>query len=162
MVYLYAGLGMVMLSGIMAIFEMGLSLTGQSLLPTPADKYFEDSSLQELDQALLRFLFDQKEICIDKCNNSSETPVTKNFSELARDQGLCNALNLIDDEGWTLIREGQWINSCQLNQGSRRAVVKEDAEDLQMPYQLFSCHLSGKDIWEDPVSGIRRCSFESE
>ena len=35
MVYLYAGLGVLMLSGIMAIFEMGLSLTGQSMLPTP-------------------------------------------------------------------------------------------------------------------------------
>ena len=32
MVYLYAGLGVVMLSGIMAIFEMGLALTGQTLL----------------------------------------------------------------------------------------------------------------------------------
>ena len=48
------------LSGIMAIFEMGLSLTGQSLLPTPADPYFADSSMKEMDQALLEFLFDQK------------------------------------------------------------------------------------------------------
>lgn len=32
MVYLYAGLGVAMLSGIMAIFEMGLAVTGQSLL----------------------------------------------------------------------------------------------------------------------------------
>ena len=39
MVYLYAGLGVVMLSGIMAIFEMGLSLTGQSLLPIPINNY---------------------------------------------------------------------------------------------------------------------------
>ena len=37
MVYLYAGLGVLMISGIMAIFEMGLSLTGQSMIPTPAD-----------------------------------------------------------------------------------------------------------------------------
>ena len=41
MVYLYAGLGVVMLSGIMAIFEMGLSLMGQSMLPTPPDVYGE-------------------------------------------------------------------------------------------------------------------------
>ena len=39
MVYLYAGLGVVMLSGIMAIFEMGLSLMGQSLLEIPGNNY---------------------------------------------------------------------------------------------------------------------------
>ena len=38
MIYLYAGLGVVMLSGIMAIFEVGLK-TGQSLLPMPNDTY---------------------------------------------------------------------------------------------------------------------------
>ena len=60
MVYLYAGMGVVMLTGIMAIFEMGLSLTGQSLLPIPADPYASDSSMKELDETLLEFLFDQK------------------------------------------------------------------------------------------------------
>ena len=161
MVYLYAGLGMVMLSGIMAIFEMGLSLTGQSLLPTPADPYFADSSMKEIDQALLEFLFDQKKLPVQGVDMA--------FSELVKNDGLCDALNQIDDQlypaqnnDWTLIREGRWINSCQLNRGSQRAVVKEDAEDRQMPYQLFSCALSGKDIWADPVSGIYRCSFESE
>ena len=39
MVYLYAGLGVLMLSGIMAIFEMGLSLMGQSLLEIPGNNY---------------------------------------------------------------------------------------------------------------------------
>ena len=41
MVYLYAGLGVAMLTGIMAIFEMGLALTGRSLLPSPLDLYSE-------------------------------------------------------------------------------------------------------------------------
>lgn len=161
MVYLYAGLGMVMLSGIMAIFEMGLSLTGQSLLPIPADPYFADSSMKKMDQALLEFLFDQKKLPVKGVDMA--------FSELVNNYGLCDALNQIDDQlypaqknDWTLVSEGRWINSCQLNRGSQRAVVKEDDEDRQMPYQLFSCDLSGKDIWADPVSGIYRCSFESE
>ena len=161
MVYLYAGLGMMMLSGIMAIFEMGLSLTGQSLLPTPADPYFADPSMKETDQVLLEFLFDQKKLPVGGVDMA--------FSELVKNDGLCDALNQIDDQlypaqknDWTLVSEGRWINSCQLNRGSHRAVVKEDAEDRQMPYQLFSCALSGKDIWADPVSGIYRCSFESE
>ena len=40
-VYLYAAMGAIMLTGIMAIFEMGLSLTGQTLLSTPSDVYFD-------------------------------------------------------------------------------------------------------------------------
>ena len=54
MVYLYAGLGVVMLSGIMAIFEMGLSLTGQSLLPMPVNTYrYPSSSEQTTERDLL-------------------------------------------------------------------------------------------------------------
>jgi len=157
MVYLYAGMGVVMLTGIMAIFEMGLSLTGQSLLPIPADPYASDSSMKELDNTLLEFLFDQKKLKVLVSVNvngvEQQQEVEKTFSEVVGDQGLCGALNQIDDEGWTLIREGRWINSCQLNQGSHRVVVKENSNDVQMPYQLFSCALSG---------GNDRCSFERE
>ena len=153
MVYLYAGMGVVMLAGIMAIFEMGLSLTGQSLLPTPADPYFADFSMKESDQALLEFLFDQEKLNVAVKVDGFLKDVETDFSELAREQGLCGALNQIDDEGWTLISEGRWVNSCQLTRGSHRAVVKENSDDEQIPYQLFSCALSG---------GNDRCSFERE
>ena len=33
-----------MLSGIMAIFEMALSLTGRSMIPASPDAYFEDAT----------------------------------------------------------------------------------------------------------------------
>ena len=45
-----------MLTGIMAIFEMGLSLTGRSLLPTQQDPYFKTPSTSEMDRALLELL----------------------------------------------------------------------------------------------------------
>ena len=49
MVYLYAGLGIAMLSGIMAIFEMGLAVTGQSLFSHKSSyhdsNYFKNTSL---------------------------------------------------------------------------------------------------------------------
>ena len=41
MVYLYAGLGIAMLSGIMAIFEMGLAVTGQSFFRNESRYYTE-------------------------------------------------------------------------------------------------------------------------
>lgn len=154
MVYLYAALGMVMLSGIMAIFEMGLSLTGQSLLPTPADAYFSDSSsMKETDKTLLEFLFDQEKLKVWVEVDGVEQDVEKAFSELVADQGLCGALNQIDDDGWTLISEGRWANSCELNRGLHRVIVREDSESEKMPYQLFSCALSG---------GNDQCSFEGE
>lgn len=153
MVYLYAALGMMMLSGIMAIFEMGLSLTGQSMLPMPADPYFSDSSMKESDITLLEFLFDQKKLKVWDEVDGVEQEVEKSFSALASDQGLCVALNQIKDEGWSLISEGRWANSCQLNRGTHRLIVREDPESEQMPYQLFSCVLSG---------GNNQCSFERE
>ena len=144
MVYLYAGLGMVMLSGIMAIFEMGLSLTGQSLLPIPADPYFAGSSMKKMDQALLEFLFDQKKLPVKGVDMA--------FSELVNNDGLCDALNQIDDQlypaqknDWTLVSEGRWINSCQLNRGLN--VPVKDDEDRQMLI-FFLVLSSGKDIWQ--------------
>ena len=153
MVYLYAALGVVMLSGIMAIFEMGLSLTGQSSLITPADAYFADSSMKEMDETLLRFFVDQEKLKVWVEVDGVEQDVKKAFSELVAGQGLCGALNQIDDGGWTLISEGRWANSCELNRGLHRVIVREDSESQQMPYQLFSCALSG---------GNDRCSFERE
>ena len=156
MVYLYAGMGVVMLTGIMAIFEMGLSLTGQSLLPTPPDPYFSDSSMKASDITLLEFLFDQKKLKVWDEVDDVKQEVEKTFSavvsdqRVVSDQPLCVALNQIDDEGWS---KGLWINSCQLTQGSHRRIVKENSDDGQMPYQLFSCALSG---------GNDRCSFERE
>ena len=135
MLYLYAILGIVMMSGIMSIFEMGLSLTGRSMIPTPPDAYLSDAAMKDLDVKLLKNLADD------------------NFSDSVLDQGLCGALDNLDVGDWSLISEGRWANSCQLNRGSHRVIVREDPESEQMPYQLFSCALSG---------GNNRCTFESE
>ena len=134
MAYMYAALGVVMLSGIMAIFEMALSLTGRSMIPASPDAYFEDATMKSSDIMLLENLSDE------------------NFPDLVSNQGLCAALRDIDRETWTLISEGRWANSCQRNRGSHRVIVREDTAS-QMPYQLFSCALSG---------GNNRCSFELE
>ena len=144
MVYLYAALGMVMLSGIMAIFEMGLSLTGQSMIPTPPDEYFSDTSKKTLDIKILKDLGDAT------------------FPGLVLNNGLCSALEEVNPGGWTLISKGRWANNCQLNLPSYRIIVKEDPDNYQMPYQLFSCDLGGKNIWFDEELGVYRCFFERE
>ena len=135
MVYLYALLGVTMMSGIMAIFEMGLSLTGQSMIPVPPDEYFADPSMQLSDVKLLE--------------NMADTA----FPDLVLNKGLCGALEDVSPGGWTLIGQGRWANSCQLNRGAHRVIVRQDPGNQQLPYQLFSCALSG---------GNNRCTFESE
>ena len=135
MVYFYAALGVMMLSGIMAIFEMGLSLTGQSMIPTPSDEYFSGVSMKNFDIKILGSLADS------------------GFPELVMTKGLCNALEEVDDKGWSLISEGRWASSCQLTRGSHRVIVSENPDNQEMPYALFSCVLSG---------GNDRCSFERE
>ena len=170
MVYLYAGLGVVMLSGIMAIFEMGLSLMGQSMLPSPVDKYFADSSIKKTDKIRLEFMLDQERLCVDKCNRKSNERVMKYFSELVADPkfGLCGALNKIDgidedeNEEWTLVSDPDWINSCQLARGSHRAVVKKSFDARHVPYLLFSCNLEGENVWFDEQLEIFRCYFERQ
>ena len=83
MLYLYALLGILMMSGIMTIFEMGLSLTGRSMAPTPPDAYLSDASMKDLDIKLLKELAD------------------KSFSDSVLTKGLCGALiNATGDNGW--------------------------------------------------------------
>ena len=141
MVYLYAGLGVVMLSGIMAIFEMGLALTGQTLLPAPSDDYLSNQSMKDADIVFLKALADQKTTLVDD----------KTFPDLVSDAGLCVALNAIDGPGWLSISDGRWKNGCQrstlVGGLSHRVIISEK------PHELFSCALD---------TGSAQCAFELE
>ena len=141
MVYLYAGLGVVMLSGIMAIFEMGLALTGQTLLPNPPDDYLSNQAMKDSDITLLKALADETTSLVDD----------KTFPDLVSDDGLCVALNAIDGPGWLSISDGRWKNGCQRNKLignlSHRIIVSAES------YKLFSCALD---------SGRSQCAFELE
>ena len=138
MVYLYAVMGIAMMSGIMAILEMGLSLTGQSMMPTPPDQYFSDPAIKASEVKLLGDLADPA------------------FSVLVLSNGLCGALDVVDPDpigmGWNLIGQGRWANSCQLNRGRHRIIVRQDLQSNQMPYRLYSCLLLDQE----------KCFFESE
>lgn len=56
MVYLYAGLGLLMITGIMAIFEMATSFEAQQMRFRPARSDYSGSSAQQADQDLMRLL----------------------------------------------------------------------------------------------------------
>lgn len=149
MVYLYAALGAVMMAGIMAIFEMGLSLTGQSSLPTPSDVYVGTQDAKDLDKALLKLL--------------------ANPADLERDligQDLCDAINLADPRQYSFApiasREDPWDEGCQFQTfyavpGQKivyhKILIKPSAQinSSHLPYELYSC-TSTRDGYQ--------CSFE--
>ena len=132
-------MGVVMMTGIMAIFEMGSSLTGQSLLPAPVSDYPVNSLNKAKDVQLLQSLSEE------------------DFHNFVLASGLCSALKEVDGEAWSLIQNLQFddyfFGGCALNREDfyRVIVRKNDDDDSEMPYQLFSCALS---------VGKSKCSFE--
>lgn len=148
MVYLYAGLGVVMLSGIMAIFEMGLSLMGQSMLPTPPDVYRDSSEMKLIEQRLLGLLMDRDAVAPGLANQALCDSLLQSYETQypGESAGQTDSRMPID--------QGRWIRSCQFNRGSHRVLIMPpDPGQTQMTYQLFSCALTG---------GNDRCSFEED
>ena len=142
-------MGVVMMTGIMAIFEMGLSLTGQSVLPTPVDAYSLSPRAKALDQDLFKLL-----------DNSSV--VSRGLSQ----GDLCAAISKAYTDSSSLvltpIGSGPFEGGCQIKRDFivdghsifHRVYVKSTSRDDQkVPYNLFSCT-------SDDVN--HRCSFERE
>jgi hypothetical protein len=145
MAYLYAGLGVAMLAGIMAIFEMGLTLKGQSLIPSPADAYLSDPDVKKMDQNLLRLL---------------NTPAT--VVQGLESTALCNALKAAYEtsypaKGNPWVEDSRpsiniaWLNACVMNNSSHRVLIVPDLVNKSIPYQFYSC------VFDDEED---RCSFE--
>ena len=153
MVYLYAGLGVAMLTGIMAIFEMGLALTGNSLLPSPQDPYLINTDVKDEDKQWLTLLADEA--------------VRVQLGSSGGSQ-LCDALTdtyteryVADGETFPWVRDDinmsesdePWLRTCMLNQGDHRVIVRPPVvpNGVDSSFDLFSCVLQG---------GSDRCPFE--
>ena len=141
MVYVYAGLGVAMLSGIMAIFEMGIALTGQSLWPVPADNYFTSGAVGR-DRNYLLILNNGS---WDSDYKANDIPIT------------CN--NLVLPDGVPAWNSGPWNSSCEAEVlysdsenaiEKHRMIVKIGSNQDSVPYRLYSCFLDGQ----------FNCSFE--
>ena len=175
MIYLYAALGAVMMTGIMAVVEMGLSLTGQSILLKPDDLYqqnFVTKAVGKRDQQMLNLLHNQDDL--DAIGRSLKG------SELCR-QLLCrsssggaagcsaasgsvpgNALAVDAEERLpelaelTLVgvsqpaEDGFLSNACALQVGMHRLLIQPDPApvDPKIPYRLFSCYLADSSTCE--------------
>ena len=148
MVYLYAGLGVAMLAGIMAIFEMGLTLTGRSLLPSPPDAYLSDEGVKLMDQKLLTVLSDRTALPAGQVGTTLCSALLLAYERKYVPTGGVNPW-MEDPE--MPVNSGRWAGSCLINDGAHHVVVWPDIGNVTNPYQLYSCVLPG---------GDKRCSFE--
>ena len=129
MVYLYAGLGVAMLAGIMAIFEMGLTLTGQFLLPSPTDPYFDEanSGVRALDKALIGKL-------------AASVPLGLKGSAIC--QSVISQLPSYPlSESLVETNVTRWPDACVMNHATHRMVLMPGLPDKGPPYRLYSCVL---------------------
>ena len=129
MVYLYAGMGVVMLTGIMAIFEMGLSLTGQSLLSMPVDLY-PGSSEQATEGDLLTSY--------------------KSLSEDLTGMDICNALKSLPGaltptgEFLPVVKHPAWNDGCVLEYGLQQVLLAPNPPGSADSYLVLFCRDSDK------------------
>ena len=148
MIYLYAGLGVAMLAGIMAVFEMGLSLTGSSLLPGPEDPYATVWEFKAKDRQLIALLADREAVEAGLLGPSLCARLINAY------EGAYGGGHWLQDAAMP-VNSGRWEGSCVMNDASHsyRVVVMPDLADEAHPYQLYSCVLQG---------GNDRCSFERD
>ena len=178
MVYLYAALGVVMMTGIMAVVEMGLSLTGQSLLLKPDDPYrrnISTNAVDKRDQQMLNMLHDavdldligrslqRNQLCDQLLCRSSPAGAAycQPATNLVPANVLANDATQRLPELKDLTRagvsppdaDGFLSNACALQAGMHRLLIQPDPTPVnsQIPYRLFSCVLEGAST----------CSFES-
>jgi len=162
-------MGVVMMTGIMAVVEMGLSLTGQSLLLKPVDSYQQNRELNAVgkrDQQMLGLLHDQADLdAIGRSLQSTALCVQLLCRSSLLGAASCAAGNSVVEDAETRLPDltgltqagvipsaGNWANACVLQSGSHRLIIHPDPspDNLQIPYRLFSCVLSGAST----------CSFE--
>ena len=150
MVYFYALMGVVMMTGIMAIFEMGLALTGRSLLPSPPDLYSESEDVKQEDLRMLKLMVgaDALEPPLTGIGTSLCEQILAAYSDAYVPSGDANP--------WLMDRRmpvltGPWAGSCLMNRRSHHLVVRPNPITAGSPYELYSCILQG---------GDDHCSFE--
>ncbi|WP_413441867.1 hypothetical protein [Synechococcus sp. MIT S1220] len=154
MTYLYAGLGIAMLTGIMAIFEMSLSLTGRTLIPAQEDPYFQAVNFSAIDRDFLKLLNENSHLNAIGKNEKRSILCQKIESHIeSLTKGKCppqvEFCAIKDFKEDASVSPGSDVPfACALRSLSYRVIVNPG---ISQDYQLFSCILDGND---------ERCSFE--
>ena len=167
MIYFYAGLGATMMTGIMMLFEIGLALTGQSLLEERPEHHSYQDVVNSDEQLFLKMLTQQSDLqAIGKGRNG----IVLCQQILCRIEGTgCRTGNMKSPlyaslDGYSIQRSthssGVWASSCiferEINGSglTHRLLIIPNRERFQRGYEMYSCSAKGQSI-------DQRCLFES-
>lgn len=167
MTYLYAVLGIAMLTGIMAMFEMGLSLTGQqSLLSPPNDAYTGGTPEQRDDRLWMQLLHDSDALDAIGRNLRSQSLCDQLLCRVSEVQEKrCKGENGFEDGYGSLAVFSDTVidpavysrhpfpGACVLTNGTHRVLIVPQEGEPEAPYGLYSCLTGGR-------SSGGQCSFE--
>ena len=142
MTYLYAGLGVAMLTGIAAMMQVGININ--SLMPLSVlklDKY-SNSSLAEYDRKIMKILYSQTVPDNDICNyvkNSISSPKYEDGEVFVSTGTQSPSTHTIFSQNCTLI-----------NKSNKHRVIITNSSNESYKYKMFSCYLESEPF----------CSFE--
>lgn len=153
-----------MLVGIMAMAEMGLSLTGQqSQLSPPQDAYTGGTPEQRDDQRWMQLLHDSESLDAIGRDRRSQALCDQLLCRVSQAMsGRCTGENTYDSDYGVLASFSSTVISdpghpfpgaCVLSKGVHRVlIVPKDGEPTE-PYGLYSCLTNTR-------SSVGQCSFE--
>lgn len=139
MIYLYAGMGVAMLTAIMAMFEMANGLTGQQMFARPPKDAYLQSIHQTYDKSFLRLIesMDTSTTCSTMRSELENNPV---FSDIQPYRA-----------GLPSESTHQFLSgSCVFSNGNHRVLISPLPQRSTKSHGLFSCLLMDEVL----------CSFE--
>jgi len=144
MTYLYAGLGLAMLTAVMAMFQVAMGLTQQQIVSQPPQDRYLNSVGRSNDRKFLRLMnvinagsgpgstCDKIKDVIDK--DKQKPSINQEFHDLyAYGQGLVISSSHFRLDG-----------ACALPNGSHRVLIAPAPAGAK-GYRLFSCLITGSD-----------------
>lgn len=166
MIYFYAGLGAAMLTGIMALFDLGLALTVQPLREEQSDLEIYQDVVNSADQLFQRMLTQPSDLQALGTGNFGAVLCQQIFCRI---HGTgCRSGNMkkplyVGLKNYSMPNSmppsGVWSSSCvlqrQLDTGAstHRILIRPSRESLNLGYELYSCIVEQNSI-------DQRCLFE--
>lgn len=168
MIYFYAGLGAAMLTGIMVLFEVGLALTGQSLVDEQTEFEVYQDIVNSSDRLFQRMLTEPQDLQAIGTGHYGSV-LCKQIMCRIKSPGIgCRSGNTNNPlyaglERYSTPRytpsTGVWSSSCVLEreldnrEWTHRLLIRPNRDRLDLGYELYSC------IVERNISDPR-CLFE--
>lgn len=149
MTYLYAGLGIAMLTAIMAMFEMSQGITRQQMFMAPPPDPYRQSPSQAVDKALLSLIAAPSPTGLR--DSSLEGPslcgstIASNDNDLSINKILRDHSSLYPAlNGYTFLPSDlavePFVQGCVASSGAHR-VYLVPTPNGPFPYSIFSCVL---------------------